>query len=248
MKVIFLVNGRWFKTLCKTVLEADTFDVSISTEKHNICVRISEKCYFTSIDNYCLGYDTIDTIKTDFFISRNFKNTKEFLSKLDDTLTTFLNTSISDKDFYGNLDESIEKCLQDIKKTPERETEVKKTKRKPITTDIDMIKDFTKETETDIQSVHAKSLFNSAYDITAESVTPVPNEPKTNHTYKIRVFKNGAFICTHTFSLESFAHNAFKMIENSAIDFPEHCFTVIQLFKDGKAVKRSIINFGEKLV
>lgn len=222
---MFLVNGRWFKTLCKTVLEADTFDVSISTEKHNILVHVSDKCYFTSIDNYCIGYDTIDTIKTDFFISRNFKNIKEFLSKLDDTLTTFLNTSIHDKDFSGTLDECIEKCLQDIKKTIE-ET----------------------ETPTPTPTAHTKSLLNSAYGITAESVTPVPNEPKTNHTYKIRVFKNGAFICTHTFSLESFAHNAFKMIENSAIDFPEHCFTVIQLFKDGKPVKRSIINFGEKLV
>lgn len=222
MNVMFLVNGRWFKTLCKTVLEADTFDVSISTEKHNILAHVSDKCYFTSIDNYCIGYDTIDTIKTDFFISRNFKNTKEFLSKLDDTLTTFLNTSIRDKDFYGNLDECIEKCLQDIKKTHESDTTEGPKKRKPITTDIDMIKDFTKETET------------------AENDT-------ATHTYEIRVFKDGAFSHSNTFSLESFAEYAFTIMELNSIDFPEPCFNVIQLFKDGKPVKRSVINFGVKV-
>lgn len=183
---MFLVNGRWFKTLCKTVLEADTFDVSISTEKHNIHAIVSDKCYFTSIDKYCLGYDTIGTIKTVFFISRNFKNTKEFLSKLDDTLTTFLNTSIRDKDFYGNLDECIEKCLQDIKKTTEEPRQQRqRQKRKPITTDIDMIKDFTEETS------HAKSLLNSAYGITAERETATP---KTDHKYEIRVFKDGKHV------------------------------------------------------
>lgn len=176
---MFLVNGRWFKTLCKTVLEADTFDVSISTEKHNILAHVSDKCYFTSIDNYCIGYDTIDTIKTDFFISRNFKNTKEFLSKLNDTLTTFLYTSIRDKDFYGNLDECIEKCLQDIKKAHEIDTTEGPKKRKPITTDIDMIKDFTKETETANTTPeinNKKSEINSMYGITANTSPEISNE------------------------------------------------------------------------
>ena len=145
MNVMFLVNGRWFKTLCKTVLESDTFDVSISTEKHNIHAIISDKCYFKSIDDYCIGYDTIDTTKTDFFISRNFKNTKEFLSKLDDTLITFLNTTIRDKHFSGNIDECIEKCLQEIKKTPENNA-----------------------TDNNKETTKAKPLLNSAYGITAE--------------------------------------------------------------------------------
>lgn len=317
MNVMFLVNERWFKTLCKTVLEADTFEVSISTEKHNIHAIISDKCYFKSIDKYCLGYDTIDTIKTDFVISRNFKNTKEFLSKLDNVLATFLNTSISDKHFFGNIDECINKILENIKET-KRETETR-PKRKPITTDIDMIKDFTKET------THAKSLLNSVYGITAEREThendtaykmtdiqfesfmchlrclppcdfppaivlhqasedmtdkqkekyshflldkglaiyhngeivtakggfhlcATVHEPKTGHIYEIRIFKDGAFIRSYTFSLESFANNAFKMIENNLIDFPTSGFKVIELFKDGKHVKKSIIHFSEKLV
>lgn len=54
------------------------------------------------------------------------------------------------------------------------ETETKR-KRKPITTDIDMIKDFAEETG------QTKSLLNTAYGITAESVTPTP----TDHPYEI---------------------------------------------------------------
>lgn len=311
MNVMFLVKGRWFKTLCKTVLDADTFDVSISTEKHIILARVSDKCYFKSIDNYCLGNDTSDIIKTDFFISKNFKNTNEFLSELEDTLITFLKTSIIDKEFCGNIDEYIEQCLEGIKiqqKNPRQ-----RQRRKPITTDIDMIKDFTKETPTS----HAKSLLNSAYGITVERETAendtaykmsdiqfesfkcqlnclapcdfppdivliqITDEMTENqlqdyckilldkglanyhrgeivtskkgytlytptHKYEIKVFKDGVFIRSLTFSLESLAEYAFEIMELNSIDFPKPCFKTIVLFKDGKAVKRSIIHFGEK--
>lgn len=308
MNVMFLVNGRWFKTLCKTVLEADTFDVSISSEKHNIHACISDKCYFLSIDNY--SFENDETIKTDFYIKRDYKNIKEFTAKLEDCFSTFINISITDKHFCGNIDECISKILDDIKefKRETAETETKRKKRRPITTDIDMKEEFTKE------KAIAKAKLNSAYGITTESVTthkfsdiefesfkrrlkclPPCDFPcdivltqitdemaemqlqdyckilldkglaqyhrgeivtskrgytlyTPTHKYEIRVFKDGAFSFSNEFSLESFAHNAFKMIENSAIDFPEHCFTVIQLFKDGKPVKRTIINFDEKLV
>ena len=226
MNVTFIVNGRFFKTLCKTVLNAKSFSVSFSTEKHTITADISDKCYFRSIDN-----KQLETIKTDFYIKRDYKNIKEFIAKLEDSFSSFIVTSIADRHFHGNIDECISKILDDIKDS-ERET---KTKRKPITTDIDMIKDFTEETS------HAKSLLNSAYGITAESVTP------TGHTYEIRVFKDGAFIRSHTFTLESFAEYAFTITELNSIDFPEPFFKVIELFKDGKPVKRSIINFGVKV-
>lgn len=251
MNVLFLVNGRFFKTLCKTVLNAESFSVSFSTEKHTITANISDKCYFTIIDN-----KSLDSLKTDFCFKRNYKNIKEFTAKLEDCFSTFINTSITDEHFCWNIDECISKILGEIKETktettegPEtaetetEATETKRKKRKPITTDIDMIKDFTKETETDTPSVHAKSLHNSEYGITAESVTPTP----TDHTYEIRVFKDGTFSYSNTFSLEKFAEYAFTIMELNAIDFPDPCFKVIQLFKDGKDVKRSIINFGVKV-
>lgn len=287
MKVMFLVNGRWFKTLCKTVLEADTFDVSISNEKHNIHACISDKCYFLSIDNYCLDYDTIDTIKTDFCFKRNYKNIKEFTAKLEDCFSSFINNSITDRHFHGNIDECISKILDEIKETKTETTETETTETTETAESVinhnftdfefecfkkhlkvsapcdfpsDIVlhqtaKDMTDNQKNEYSQIlldKGLAIYHNGEIVTAKSgfhlYTPVPNEPKTNHTYKIHVFKNGAFICTHTFSLESFAHNAFKMIENNAIDFPEHCFTVIELFKDGKPVKRSIINSGEKLV
>ena len=226
---MFLVNGRWFKTLCKTVLSADTFDVSISTEKHNIHACISDKCYFLSIDNY--SFENDETLKTDFYFKRDFKNIKEFITKLDDVLPTFIATSIADKDFYGNIDECITKILDSIKES-KRETEVR-VKRKPITSDIDMKEMFTEERAT------VKSHLNSVYGITAE------RETATEHTYEIRVFKDGAYIRTFTFSLESSAEYAFTILESNAIVFPKPCFKMIELFKDGKFVKMSEIYFGK---
>lgn len=276
MKVMFLVNGRWFKTLCKTVLEADTFDVSISTEKHNICAHISEKCYFSSIDNYCLGYDTIDTIKTDFCFKRNYKNIKEFTAKLEDCFLSFINNSITDRHFHGNIDECISKVLDDIKdsekETHENDTAYKMTDIQfesfmsqlrclsPCDFPSAIVLHQASEDMTDKQKKEYSlflldkglAIYHNGEIVTVQGgfhlCATTVHEPKTGHIYEIRIFKNGVFISLHTFLLESFAHNAFKMIENSAIDFPEHCFTVIQLFKDGKPVKRSIINFGEKLV
>lgn len=320
MKVMFLVNGRWFKTLCKTVLEAEAFDVSISTEKHNIHASISDKCYFLSIDNYCLGYDTIDTIKTDFYFKRNYKNIKEFTAKLEDCFSSFINNSITDRHFHGNIDECINKILDDIKEakreTAETETATAEAtvekkvwtvtqfphvvrtfdksgkmiyesffetaekayeeyvdiienekenlpygrelivarfadgilmsretiKGTCIYTNMRFVKKVTKdtaETETDTPSVHAKSLLNSAYGITSE------RETATDHTYEIRIFKDGVLSFSTEFSLESFAYNAFKMIETSVKVFPEPCFKVIELFKDGKLVKMSSIYFGK---
>ena len=187
MNVMFLVNGRWFKTLCKTVLEADTFDVSISNDRHNIHATISDKCYFKSIDNYCIDYDTI---KTDFFISRNFKNTKEFLSKLDDVLTTFINTTIRDKHFSGNIDECIEKCLQEMKKTPENDTTYYETAETEDTTEKELEKleaELIEPVDThidDIKKFKEKADFNSSYGEATETLTAYQFERLTRTLYK----------------------------------------------------------------
>lgn len=85
----------------------------------------------------------------------------------------------------------------------------------------------------------SKSLLNSVYGIASE------RETATDHTYEIRVFKNSVFICSCTFSLESFAKSAFSIMEKNAIDFPEPCFKAIEFFKDGKLVKMSEIYFGK---
>ena len=90
MNVKFFVNGRWYKTPCKTVLNADRFAVNFFTGKHYIKAFVSDKCYFDSIDNNILS-----DIKCDFYFGRNYHKPKEFLSNLYDTLDSFLSTTIT---------------------------------------------------------------------------------------------------------------------------------------------------------
>lgn len=183
---MFLVNGRWFKTLCKTVLSSDTFDVSISTEKHNIHACISDKCYFLSIDNY--SFENDETLKTDFYFKRDFKNIKEFITKLDDVLSTFIATSIAEKHFHGNIDECITKILNNIKES-KRETE-DRVKRKAITTDNDMKEMFTEERATEkkhiecIKKFKEKADLNSSYGEVGELLTVYQFERLTKTLYK----------------------------------------------------------------
>ena len=109
MNTKFFVNGRWYKTPCKTVLYAHTFTVNFFTGVHTIIANVSEKCYFESIDNI-----TLSGIKCDFHFSRNYTNPKEFLSKLYETFVSFLNTSISVKKFplCKNSDEVLDRILE----------------------------------------------------------------------------------------------------------------------------------------
>ena len=115
MNVNFFVNGRCYKSLCKTVLNADTFTVMFNTCKHIITANVSDRCYFTSIDNISLS-----DIKCDFHFSRNYTNPKEFLSNLYDTFISFLNTSIpfSERHFPHSTDDVIRRILelQEMKK------------------------------------------------------------------------------------------------------------------------------------
>ena len=109
MNVNFFVNGHCYKSPCKTVLNAETFTVMFNTCRHIITANVSDKCYFTSIDNIGLS-----DIKCDFHFNRNFTKPKEFLSKLYETLVSFLNTSISVKKFplCKNTDEVLDRILE----------------------------------------------------------------------------------------------------------------------------------------
>ena len=109
MNTKFLVDGRWFKTPCKTVLNADTFSVKFFTGAHIITAFVADKCYFDSIDNIVLS-----DIKCDFYFGRNYHKPKEFLSNLYETFVSFLNTFISHEKcpLCKNTDEVLDRILE----------------------------------------------------------------------------------------------------------------------------------------
>ena len=115
MKTNFFINCRWYTTPCKTVLNAGEFIVEFLTSKHSIVAKVSDKCYFLSIDNISLS-----DIKCDFYFSRNYTRPKEFLAKLYDTFNSFLNTSIpfTERHFPHSTDDIIRRILeqQEMKK------------------------------------------------------------------------------------------------------------------------------------
>ena len=101
----FLVNGRWYKTPCKTVLKASSFTVAFFTGKHTILADVSDKCYFTSVDN-----NSLTGIKTDFYIGI-YNSPKELIKSLCDSFDSFLNTSIRPKEkriVFTGVDRVIE--------------------------------------------------------------------------------------------------------------------------------------------
>ena len=115
MNTNFFVDCRWYTTPCKTVLNADTFVVEFFTDIHSIVAKVSDKCYFLSIDDI-----TLSNIKCDFYFGRNYNKPKEFLNNLYETLNNFLNTSIpfSERHFPHSTDDIIGRILelQEMKK------------------------------------------------------------------------------------------------------------------------------------
>ena len=109
MNVNFLVNGRWYKTPCNTVLNADEFRVKLFTCKHTITANITDKCYFVSIDNIVLSY-----IKCDFYFSRNYTRPKEFLSNLFETFGEFISTTLTFLDKLLGVKRPIHKNTDEI--------------------------------------------------------------------------------------------------------------------------------------
>ena len=114
MNVNFFVNGRCYKSPCKTVLNAETFTVMFNTCKHIITANISDKCYFTSIDNI-----TLSDIKCDFHFNRNYTNPKKILSNLYETFVSFLNTFIDDEKcpLCKNTDEVLDRIVEIVRAT-----------------------------------------------------------------------------------------------------------------------------------
>lgn len=106
----FLVNGRWYKTPCKTVLKANSFTVKFFTDKHTILADVSDKCYFTSVDNCSLT-----GVKTDFYIGI-YNSSKELTTRLCDSFDSFLNTFIPHKEkkksFFIGVDGVIERICE----------------------------------------------------------------------------------------------------------------------------------------
>ena len=171
MNTNFFVDCRWYTTPCKTVLNADEFVVEFFTDKHSIVAKVSDKCYFLSIDNI-----TLSDIKCDFFFSRNYTNPKEFLSKLYDTFNCFLNTSIpfTERHFPHSTDEIIRRILELQEMKNEKELgKLEKELIEPVDTHIDDIKKFKEKAD-----------LNSSYGEATEPLTAYQFEHLTGTLYK----------------------------------------------------------------
>ena len=190
MNVNFFVNGRCYKSPCKTVLNAETFTVMFNTCKHIITANISDKCYFTSIDNI-----TLSDIKCDFHFSRNFTKPKEFLSKLYETFVSFLNTSISDKKFplCKNTDEVLDRIVEIVTATDTVSAEQSEMAEKNVFEIVDendyakLEKELIEPVDThidDIKKFKEKAVLNSSYGEATEPLTVYQFERLTGTLYK----------------------------------------------------------------
>ena len=190
MNTKFFVNGRCYKTPCKTVLNADTFTVNFFTGVHTIIATVSDKCYFESIDNI-----TLSDIKCDFHFSRNFTNSKEFLSKLYETFVSFLNTSISVKKcpLCKNTDEVLDRILEIITATDTISAEQSETAEKNVVESVDendyakLEKELIEPVDThieDIKKFKEKAVLNSSYGEATEPLTVYQFELLTRTLYK----------------------------------------------------------------
>ena len=161
MNTNFFVNCRWYTTPCKTVLNADEFLVEFFTDKHSIVAKVSDKCYFLSIDNIRLS-----DIKCDFHFSRNYTTPKEFLSKLYDTFNCFLNTSIpfTERHFPHSTDEIIRRILE-LQEMKKESSESEDTTEKELEKlELELIEPEDTHIE-DIKKFKEKSELNTNYDV-----------------------------------------------------------------------------------
>ena len=161
MNTNFFIDCRWYKTPCKTVLNADEFVVEFFTDKHSIVAKVSDKCYFLSIDNIRLS-----DIKCDFHFSRNYTTPKEFLSKLYDTFNCFLNTIIpfAERHFPHSTDEIIRRILE-LQEMKKESSETDDTTEKELEKlELELIEPEDTHIE-DIKKFKEKSELNTNYDV-----------------------------------------------------------------------------------
>ena len=142
MNTKFFIDSRWYFTPCKTVLNADEFIVEFLTGAHSVVAKVSDKCYFLSIDNISLT-----DIKCDFQFSRNYTNPKEFLTNLYETFQNFLITSIpfSERHFLHSTDDEIRRILEKL--------QMKEVTHVTIDTDVITDENFHQMTKTLIKSL-----------------------------------------------------------------------------------------------
>ena len=190
MNTKFFIDCHWYTTPCKTVLNADEFIVEFLTGKHSIAAKVSDKCYFLSIDNISLS-----TIKCDFYFSRNYTKPKEFLSKLYETFVSFLNTSISAKKYplCKNTDEVLDRILETVTATDTVSAEQSETTEKnaiEIVNENDyakLEKELIEPEDThidDIKKFKEKAVLNSSYGEATEPLTAYQFERLTRTLYK----------------------------------------------------------------
>ena len=186
MNTNFFVDCRWYTTPCKTVLNADEFVVEFLTDRYSIVAKVSDKCYFLSIDHIRLS-----DIKCDFYFSRNYTTPKEFLSNLYDTFKCFLNTSnpFTERHFPHSTDEIIRRILelQEMKKESSESyepTETEDTTEKELEKiEPELIEPGDTHKE-DIKKFKEKSSLNSLYGISEEDSALDQFERLTRTLYK----------------------------------------------------------------
>ena len=190
MKTNFFINSRWYTTPCKTVLNADEFIVEFLTNKHSIAAKVSDKCYFLSIDNISLS-----DIKCDFHFKRNYTNPKVFLSNLYEIFVSFLNTFFSAKKcpLCKNEDEVLDRILEIVTATDTVTTEQSETAEKNVFEIVDendyakLEKELTELEDThidDIKKFKEKAVLNSSYGEATEPLTVYQFERLTRTLYK----------------------------------------------------------------
>ena len=194
MNTKFFIDGRWYKTPCKTVLNADIFRVQFFTGVHIISAFVADKCYFESLDNIILS-----GIKCDFYFGRNYHSPKEFLSKLYETFVSFLNTSISDKKFSlcKNTDEVLDRILEIVTATDTEVADQGEMAEKNVFEIVDendyakleceLIEPMDTHKE-DIKKFKEKSSLNSLYGI-SEEVSAVDQFERLTKTLYKSLFK-----------------------------------------------------------
>ena len=229
MNTKFFINGRWYKTPCKTVLNADTFRVQFFTGAHIVTAFVTDKCYFESIDNIVLS-----DIKCDFYFGRNYHRPKEFLSKLYETFVSFLNTSIFAKKFplCKNTDEVLDRILEIVTATDTNSAEQGETATKNLVEIVDeneyakLEKELTELEDThidDIKKFKEKAVLNSSYEDATEPLTVGQFERLTRTLYK-SLFK--AIGLTETRKIHFIISNNMVFVNYNGIQYkyyPSQC-------------------------
>ena len=206
MVIKFMVDGRWYNTPCKTVLNAESFTVKFFTQRHEVLATVSDKCYFSSIDNISLT-----GLKTDFYIGKY--NSKDLTIRLCESFESFYNNSIPfnekttgflsvdhvldriieivKKIAYTekNTENALDMLIHDTTKTTEETTETKITDSE-VDYDVDMhIKSEKTSYYWDTYTVKATTT-DSAMD---KALNRLVNEAGINKTSVdcIRIYKSG---------------------------------------------------------